>query len=84
MLSLLYLYKSKCYAYVFILRFDQGWHNQTRFDLHGKGFFSNESNSETAINNVQKTDSTSCKFVDFGSETVTVMMQVSNYNASAR
>ena len=46
--------------------------------------FSNESNLETAINNVQKTDSTSCKFVDFGSETVTVMMQVSYYNASAR
>ena len=46
--------------------------------------FLNESNSETAIKNVQKTDSTSCKFVDFGSETVTVMMQVRYYNASVK
>ena len=60
------------------------WHNQTRFYLHGKSVFSNKSNSETAINNVQKTNSTLCKFVDFGSEAVTVMMQVGYYNASAR
>ena len=49
--------------------------------LHGKRFFSNEANSETAIDNAQQTDSASCKFV---SETVTVMMQVGYYNASVR
>ena len=58
----------------------RGWHNQTRFDLHGKGFFSNESNSEIAIYNVHKTNLTSCKFVNFRSQTVTV----GYYNASAR
>ena len=31
----------------------KGWHIQTWFDLHGKRYFSNESISETAINNVQ-------------------------------
>ena len=37
--------------------------------------FSNELNSEIAVNNVQKTDSTSCKFVGFSSETVMIMMK---------
>ena len=47
-------------------------------------FFSNEANSETAIDNAQKTDSASGRFVCFGNETVTVMMQVGYYNASAK
>ena len=54
------------------------------FGLHGKRFFSNEANSETAIDNAQQTDSVPCKFVCFGSETVAVMIQMGYYNASAR
>ena len=50
----------------------------------GNDFFSHEANSETAIDNAQQTDSALCKFVCFGSETVTVMMKVGCYNASAR
>ena len=68
-----------CYALI------RGRHIQTRFalGLQGKCFFSNEANSQTAIENAQQTDSASCKFVCFGSEIVTVMMQVSYQNASA-
>ena len=69
-----------CYA------LNRGWHIQTLFDFGPtwETIFSNEANSETAIDNAQQTDSASCKFVCFGSETVTVMMQVGYYNASAR
>ena len=49
----------------------------------GDNFFSNEANSETAIDNAHQTDLAPCKFVCFGSETVTAMMQVGYYNASA-
>ena len=52
--------------------------------LHGKRFFSNEANLETAIDNAQQTDSAPCKFDCFDGEAVTVMMQVGYYNASAR
>ena len=38
-----------------------------------KMIFSNKSNSETAIDNMQQTDSASCTFVSFGSETERVM-----------
>ena len=51
--------QKKCYAYVFMLRFDQGWHIQTRFDCRPawKTIFSNEAYSETAIDNALQTDS---------------------------
>ena len=64
----------------------RGWHIQTRFDFSPiwKTIFSNEANSETAIDNAQQTDSASCKFICFGGETVVVMMQVGYYNASVR
>ena len=52
--------------------------------LRGKRFFSNEANSETAIDKTQQTDSATCKFVGFGSEIVTVMMQEGSCNTSAR
>ena len=42
----------------------------------GKDFFSNEANSQTAIDNAQQTDPASCKFVCFGGETKTIMMQL--------
>ena len=64
----------------------RGWHIQTRFDFRPtwETIFLNEANLESANNNAQQTDSTSYKFVFFGSETVTVMMLVGYYNASAR
>ena len=64
----------------------KGWHIQTRFDFGPtwKTIFSNEVNSDTAIDNARQTDSASCKFVSFGSETVAVMMQAGHYNASSR
>ena len=49
-----------------------------------KRIFSNDANSQTAIDNVQEIDFASFKLFCFGSETVTVMMQVGYYNASAR
>ena len=69
-----------CYALI------RGGHIQTRFGFrpNWKTIFSNEAKSETAVNNALQTDSASCKFVCFGSETVTVMTQVGYYNASAR
>ena len=69
-----------CYALV------SDWHIQTRFNFRPtwKTIFSNEADSETATDNAQQTDSASCKFVCFGSETLTVVMQVGYYNASAR
>ena len=69
-----------CYALT------RGWHIQTRFGFRPtwETIFSNEANSQSAIDNAQQADSASCKFVCFGSETVTVMMQVGYYNASAR
>ena len=50
----------------------------------GNDFFSNQANSQTAIDNAQQTDLASCKFAGFGSETATVMMQIGYHNASAR
>ena len=47
-------------------------------------FFLNEANLQTVIYNTQKTDPAPCKFVGFGSETVTAMMQVGYCNAIAR
>ena len=78
--------QKKCYTYVFILRLIRDWHIQTPFDSRPswETIFSNEANSETAIDYAQQTDLASYKFVCFGSETVTVMMQVGYYNASAR
>ena len=55
-----------------------------QFALHGKRLFSKKSNLETAINNVKQTVSASRKFVGFGYETVTVMMQVGYCSISAQ
>ena len=69
-----------------MLRFDQGlaYSNSVRLRPTRKMICSNEANLQTAIENAQQTDSASCKFVCFGSEIVTVMMQVSYNNASTR
>ena len=71
-------------AYIVMLRFDHGltYLDSVRSRPTWKMIIFNEANSQTAIDNAQKTDPAPCKFVGFGSETVTAMMQVVYYNAS--